>query len=261
MAAMPDALDLDALTAELVQYLDPGVLGATDAVLALRMDADTIFVRVAGGEVRTSRTSDRRADATLVAGFDDVVALLSGELDGAIAYLQGRIGLEGDERLAIGLATAFRRPGDGAAALDTGALDAGEIARVVRDTERGQLERALSGAARGVVLAEIFRRFPAHVREDRIAGSDAVIGWKITAAGGEAARHRVAFAGGRVLVDDDVPADAPPRVTIICDGVTLLELVTGNANPALAFLTRRLRIKGDLGFAAQLPTFFRIPHA
>jgi putative sterol carrier protein len=47
----------------------------------------------------------------------------------------------------------------------------------------------------------------------------------------------------------------------VCDGVTLLEIVTGNANGPMAFLTRRLRVKGDLAFAAQLPTFFHIPRA
>lgn len=261
MASLPADLDLDALAAELSRFLDPSVLATADATLALRLGGETIHVVVAGGAVRTERGASGRADATLVASLEDVAAMLTGELSGAIAYLQGRIALEGDERLAITLAQAFRRPGDGAATLDTGALDPTEIARVVRDTDRRQLERAVSGGARDVVLEEIFRRFPAHVRADRIADVEAVIGWKITGGRDEPARHRVALDRGRVLVGDEVDPAARPRVTIVCDGVTLLEIVTGNANAAMAFLTRRLRIRGDLAFAAQLPTFFHIPSA
>lgn len=260
MSVLPADLDLDALAAELARFLDPAVLAGTDATLALRLDDETIHVTVADGAVRTARGATAPADATLVAGLQDVVAMLTGELSGPIAYLEGRIALEGDERLAITLAQAFRRPGDGQATLDTGRLDPAEVARVVRDTDRGQLERAISGGARDVVLDEIFRRFPAHVRTDRIADVDAIIGWKITGPD-EPARHRVHLRRGEVLVGAAVDPEPRPRVTIVCDGLTLLEIVTGNANGPMAFLTRRLRIKGDIAFAAQLPTFFHIPRA
>lgn len=262
MSALPADLDLDAVAAELARAMDPQALGGTDATLALRLDGETIVVAVDGGRATTTRgTPGSRADATLVISVDDITAMLAGELSPPIAFLTGRIGLEGDERLAMTLAQAFRRPGDGAATLDPTDLDPSVIARVVRDTDRRQLERAVSGGARHLVLEEIFRRFPAHVRTDRIADVDAVIGWKITAGREDASRHRVAFRDGAVLVGDAVDPDARPRVTLICDGLTLLEIVTGNANGPMAFLTRRLRIKGDIAFAAQLPTFFHIPRA
>lgn len=262
MSALPADLDIDATAAELARFMDAGVLGTTDATLALRLDGQTILLSVQDGRATTARGDARSAaDATLVISVDDVAAMLAGELSAPIAFLTGRIGLEGDERLALTLAQAFRRPGDGAATLDPTDLDPNVIARVVRDTDRRQLERAVSGGARHLVLEEIFRRFPAHVRADRIRDVDAVIGWKITAAKADASRHRVAFRDGAVLVGDAVDPDAQPRVTFICDGLTLLEIVTGNANGPMAFLTRRLRIKGDIAFAAQLPTFFAIPRA
>ena len=50
-------------------------------------------------------------------------------------------------------------------------------------------------------------------------------------------------------------------MTIVIDGVDFLKLVTGNANPVISFITGKLKIKGDLGFAAQIPGLFRIPTA
>jgi len=55
--------------------------------------------------------------------------------------------------------------------------------------------------------------------------------------------------------------DLDPRVTIRLGAADFLKLVTGNLNPTMAFLRRRLVIKGDLGFAAALPRLFKIPRA
>jgi putative sterol carrier protein len=48
-------------------------------------------------------------------------------------------------------------------------------------------------------------------------------------------------------------------VTLVVDPVNFLKLVTGNANGPELFLRRKLRIKGDLIFAAQVPGLFTIP--
>jgi putative sterol carrier protein len=52
-----------------------------------------------------------------------------------------------------------------------------------------------------------------------------------------------------------------PRVTLRVDAADFLKLVTGNANPTMFFLRGKLKIKGDLGFAATLPRLFRMPSA
>jgi putative sterol carrier protein len=87
-----------------------------------------------------------------------------------------------------------------------------------------------------------------------------VIAFKVTRSDGGADRHRVAFRDGRCLTGPEAQ-EGEARTTIVVDGPGLLKLVTGNLNPPLAFLTRKLRIKGDLAFAAQLPSLFDIPGA
>ena len=89
---------------------------------------------------------------------------------------------------------------------------------------------------------------------------DAAIGFKITGReDGDADRYRVLISGGEVRAGRDLDVD--PRVTIVIDGVAFLKLVTGNSNPVMSFLSGKLKIKGDLGYAAQIPGMFRIPSA
>jgi putative sterol carrier protein len=89
---------------------------------------------------------------------------------------------------------------------------------------------------------------------------DAAIGFKITGReDGEADRYRVLISGGEVRAGRDLDVD--PEVTIVMDGVAFLKLVTGNANPVMSFLGGKMKIRGDLAFAAQIPSLFRIPSA
>jgi putative sterol carrier protein len=54
-------------------------------------------------------------------------------------------------------------------------------------------------------------------------------------------------------------SDAEPRVTVTVDGVEFLRLVTGNSDALPAYFTGRLALTGDIVFAAQLMSSFRIP--
>ena len=90
--------------------------------------------------------------------------------------------------------------------------------------------------------------------------SEVALAFKITGrADGEADRYRVLIRDGEVTAGRDLDVD--PRVTIVMDGVDFLKLVTGNANPVMSFIKGKLKVRGDLGFAAQVPGLFRIPSA
>lgn len=43
--------------------------------------------------------------------------------------------------------------------------------------------------------------------------------------------------------------------------VDFLKVASGNANPAILFMTRKLKAKGDLRLAANIAHLFRIPKA
>ena len=50
-----------------------------------------------------------------------------------------------------------------------------------------------------------------------------------------------------------------PRVTLTTDGVDFLKLVTGNVSGPKLFMTGRLKVEGDLMFAAGAAALFRLP--
>ena len=59
-------------------------------------------------------------------------------------------------------------------------------------------------------------------------------------------------------------ADQPakePRVTLRIGPVDFLKLVSGNANGPMLFMSGKLKIEGDLMFAATMTSLFRIPKA
>lgn len=90
----------------------------------------------------------------------------------------------------------------------------------------------------------MFARFPEYLHLDRAQDLDVTITGR---ADGEADRWRVHIDHGECRVE---PGDGDARVTIRADAADFLKLVRG-----------KLKVKGDLGFAATLPRLFRIPSA
>jgi putative sterol carrier protein len=142
--------------------------------------------------------------------------------------------------------------------LDTGAVDAAQFARSVATTTDDQLAAGVRSEFRGQILDEIFGRMEEHFHADRATGVDAVVHFRITDRpdGGED-RYEVVLRDGTCALNNPPQHDA--RTTIVVDPVSFLKLVTGNANGPELFLRRKLKIKGDLVFAAQVAGLFRIP--
>jgi putative sterol carrier protein len=139
--------------------------------------------------------------------------------------------------------------------LDTGAVDASQFARSVATTPDSELATGMRGELRGQILDEIFRRMEEHFRADKAQGVDGVVHFHVTDGGDD--RYEVVIRDGACAVNN--PPQHDPRVTLTVDAVSFLKLVTGNAGGPELFLRRKLKIKGDLVFAAQVPGMFRIP--
>jgi putative sterol carrier protein len=139
--------------------------------------------------------------------------------------------------------------------LDTGAVDAAQFARSVATTSDAELAAGMRSELRGQILDEIFKRMEEHFRAEKAQNVDAVVHFHITEGGED--RYELVIRDGSCAVNH--PPTGDPRVTLTVDGVSFLKLVTGNASGPELFLRRRLRIKGDLVFAASVPGMFRIP--
>lgn len=88
--------------------------------------------------------------------------------------------------------------------------------------------------------------------------SDAVIRWQITARGELVETWFLIFEDGRCRTTTS-PADTAARTTLTLSTLDFLRLASGAANPMQMFQSGRIQISGDLFFAAQLQSMFRIP--
>jgi putative sterol carrier protein len=260
---------IDEIVRRFPEYCDPartrGVHEAVGWSIANGPGRETFTVLFDDGEVSAARELDLEPRVTLELDAVDFLRLATGNADPATLFLGGRLGLVGDELFAIEMASFLRIPGadgetSGEDALDPSRVDATRIAAVVASAPDEALRSGMRGALRGLILDEIFRRFPDYAQRSRTADLEAAIGFEITGrADGGADRYVVRISGGEITTGRDLQVD--PRVTIVSDGAGFLKLVTGNSNPVMAFITGRLKIRGDLGFAAQIPGLFRIPSA
>lgn len=141
----------------------------------------------------------------------------------------------------------------------SGPLDPATFARLVRESSDEELAAGLA-ANREVILGEIFRRMPERLDVEAAGALDAVVEWRIgDAVEGEHDAWQVTIAEGRATVEAGAPDK--PRVVYTIGAVDFLRLVAGAADGPVLFLRGRLKIRGDLLLAAQMPRLFRMADA
>jgi putative sterol carrier protein len=140
--------------------------------------------------------------------------------------------------------------------IDASAIDPGEFARNIGRMSEDQLREAMDGPLRETIITEIFGRMEHHFRAG--AAQDAVIHWTISGAPGEGEdAWEVVIAGTTCTASPEHRSE--PRVSLKLDGVDFLRLVTGNAIGPTLFMSGKLKIEGDVMFAAQIQSMFTIP--
>jgi putative sterol carrier protein len=139
-------------------------------------------------------------------------------------------------------------------------VSAEELAKLVAQADDDQIAAGMQSENREQVLSEIFRRMAEHVNPERAKGNDAVIHWKILdRADGGYDHYEVVLENGACEVSPSPGRE--PRVTFKVGAVDFLKLVSGNASGPTLFIFGKLRIEGDLLYASQMTSLFRIPGA
>jgi putative sterol carrier protein len=227
------------------RVLERHALSFADGRMALVPDADETLA----------------ADVVLHTSLLRFVRLVSGEHNAGLEYLSGRLDIEGDADLALGVGGIFRVPGQGAVAVDPRDLDPVEVATALGTVKGSHLKKVMRSGFRPVVLGEIFRRLPEFVNPARAAELDLTIGFRLTGnPSGELERYVVRIDHGTTTVtegDDGQPRDA----TVICEGHDFLRLATGHLNPVAGVLKGTLKVRGDKAKALQLSGAIDIPQA
>ncbi|MFD9540009.1 SCP2 sterol-binding domain-containing protein [Streptomyces sp. NPDC060022] len=147
---------------------------------------------------------------------------------------------------------------DDLAGLDFAAVSPEEFARIVKGLSAKQLGEVMHGELRTRVLSEVFGRMRQQFRPEAAGQLKALIRWKITGETDEV--YETSIADGRCTVSEG-RSDGEPRTTLVLGDAEFLKLVSGNANPVTMFMTRKLKIAGDVGLASGLTRYFDIPKA
>jgi putative sterol carrier protein len=135
-----------------------------------------------------------------------------------------------------------------------------EFARLVKATPEAEMHRLLAGEQRKPILDGIFARMPESFQPDRAAGLDAVIHWTITDGPDGPDTYEIRIADGRCATTA-TPTTDTPRLGITVAPVDFVKVASGNGNPVMMFMSGKLKAKGDMGLAVNIPNLFSIPKA
>jgi putative sterol carrier protein len=143
--------------------------------------------------------------------------------------------------------------------VDPSKVDANELAKNMSQATDEQLAEVMSGPMRDQILDEIFHRMEEHFRADAARDTDAVIHWRIGGReDGAYDEFESVISGGACKVHRGFESEGA-RVTFTIGGADFLRLVTGNAAGPMLFMSGRLKIEGDMMFAASAASLFTIP--
>ncbi|MCP4643207.1 MAG: SCP2 sterol-binding domain-containing protein [bacterium] len=99
-----------------------------------------------------------------------------------------------------------------------------------------------------------FSELPGKVDPSKTAGMDATFQFDITGDGG--GQWNVKIADGQVAIEQGT-CDSP-SITLTATDENWLKIVAGQLNGQTAFLTGKLKIKGDMSLAMKLQSVFQL---
>jgi hypothetical protein len=139
-------------------------------------------------------------------------------------------------------------------------VDASLFARLVKGAKKSQLEALMNSDARRPVIDAIFGRMSEFYSSSGASAKRQVVHWHVTGApGGGSDDYQTVMQHGTCTVSTSL--DEEPRTELFMNGTEFLKVVTNNANPITLFMTRKLKVSGDVGFATALQKMFTIPSA
>lgn len=225
----------------------------------------------AGGVTTYDGTRSLRADVRSVGVRCTPLTfarLVTGQCSAALELLADRLTVEGDAATVLDAGRVLRCPANGTALVDPAALEPRAVATVLRGVSSAHLRSVVQGPFRDVVIGEVARRLPEHVRPEAAARLRLAVVLRVTRGAREDApddtdRFLVTVAEGRARVTRLTGPDAPPAArrdaTLTCTGEDFVRLATGHLHPVTAVLRGRLAIRGDRATALLLSTALDIP--
>ncbi len=102
---------------------------------------------------------------------------------------------------------------------------------------------------------QIMDRIPEAFQADKAQGIDATFQWDIS--GGQGGQWYVDIKDSQCQVHQGTSAS--PNITLTISDENFVKLITGRLDGTMAFMTGKLKLKGDMGLAMRLGGLFRMP--
>jgi putative sterol carrier protein len=132
-----------------------------------------------------------------------------------------------------------------------------EFVGVLKSASDKDIKEAMAGPTRLVVIDSIFEHMPKMFRADRAGEMRANTHWSITADGGPSDDWTVLIADGQASSTRGHEGD--PSVSLTMGPLEFIKLVTKTGNPVMMVMMGKVKIKGDMGLAANVGNLFDVP--
>ena len=103
-------------------------------------------------------------------------------------------------------------------------------------------------------VKETFDLMPSRFKPDKAAGVNAVIQYDITGDGG-GTWHAMIKDGKCTVASGAAPS---PTLTLTISGQDWLDMLAGKVSGQMAFMSGKLKLKGDMGLAMKIGTMFSV---
>ncbi|WP_037577711.1 SCP2 sterol-binding domain-containing protein [Phaeacidiphilus oryzae] len=144
------------------------------------------------------------------------------------------------------------------AGLDFSAISPEEFAGIVKGRSGKEIGEVMRGELRARIIDAVFARTGDRFRPEAAGSLRALVRWKITGGEGEETVYETDIADGVCEVRAG-RGDGTPRTTLTMGDAEFLKLFSGNTSPITLFMTRRLKVAGDVALASGLARYFDIP--
>ncbi len=139
-----------------------------------------------------------------------------------------------------------------------GGLGPDEFAQIIAQASDEQLESAMQGKMRAVMLDEIVNRMEDEFQPERAEGLNAVIQFDITG------RPDGGHDSYQLVLDEMTCAtskgvSAEPSVTVVVDAVSFLKMTSGVVTGVSLYLGGQLKMDGAMMMLTRLTSIFNIP--
>lgn len=144
------------------------------------------------------------------------------------------------------------------AGVDPNEVSPEQFAALVASSKDRDIEERIHEIGTERTLDRVFAGFEERFVPERARGVDADVQF-VVEDGGDRHRYVVAIHDGECRTERGEAES--PKTTLTAGLVPFVKLMTGNADGMKLFMTRKLKVSGDLMFAQRLLTFFDRPGA